>query len=129
MHVIYVELAIYGHDLYPDEVTRAIGIEPTVSWCRGDKRTRRCDMLHKEGAWKISSEKNSSSLESHIIFLKAIIAHRDQVIRKYAKVNCFSITIEAVVTLNDSSPDLSLNNEVLGWMYSLGADLDFDVYF
>lgn len=46
-----VGLLVTGTDLRPSDVTAALGLEPDITWCRGDPKPVGTD-LHDWGGWK-----------------------------------------------------------------------------
>jgi len=50
-----VSLRFFGNDLDPDELTQALGIEPTKSYRKGDIfRGKKYDYVRKTGSWLFS---------------------------------------------------------------------------
>jgi Domain of unknown function (DUF4279) len=54
-----VRLRFFGKDLDPDEITQLLGVEPTVSYRKGDiLRGKQYDIVQKIGSWRLAIEKS-----------------------------------------------------------------------
>jgi Domain of unknown function (DUF4279) len=62
-----VTLRFFGEDLDPDEVTRVLGILPTVSYRKGDIfRGKTYDRIYTTGSWRLRGERSDVYLEDQI---------------------------------------------------------------
>ena len=128
MTTMIAELAVYGDDLKPDQITSAFGVEPTKAWLRGDIRNRRTKAVYDYGCWKTCTDESNSSLEEHVQLLIKRVAGCIDSIPSFAAEYGFEIEISVIVRLAGESPDISLSKGALEWMCALGASLDIDMY-
>ena len=52
---VRVTLALYSEDLEPDEVTRALGVQPSSAHRRGERRGPRSPP-YRQGAWFLTEQ-------------------------------------------------------------------------
>jgi hypothetical protein len=52
---VRVTLALYSEDLDPDEVSRALGVQPTSAHRRGERKGPRSP-AYRKGAWLLMEE-------------------------------------------------------------------------
>ena len=125
---VYVDLILRGNGLNPGEVTRALALEPNMSFRRGDWRNE--TDRWKTNLWSISSKGrvHSNDLSSHLEWLINQI--------EPMKVNFLEITgqddIEAEIScfwiLPTDHEYLSLTNELIRKTAELRLKIGIDVY-
>ncbi len=61
-----VAIYLHGDDLVPDEVSQCLGVSPTESWRKGQKRDIKTRIVTtKSGLWRLSVTTSSMTLEDH----------------------------------------------------------------
>ena len=128
MTTIIAELAIYGDDLKPDQVTSALDVEPTKTWLRGDIRNPRTNAVHQYGCWKICTNESNAPLEEHIKMLMRRVAKCNDLITSFTADHGYEIELSVIVKVAEESPDISLSKSAIKWLCSLGSSLDIDTY-
>ena len=51
IHHFNVSMNVYGADLIPEHVTSLLGVEPTKSFRRGDRKSQNGPDVWRHGAW------------------------------------------------------------------------------
>jgi hypothetical protein len=128
MTTLVAELALYGTDLVPDDITAITRIMPTKTWVRGDVRNRRTNALFDYGCWKSGTAVSTSSLESLMQSLIGRLSGCDKLIGMLAAERGYDIEVSVTLRISGETPDISLSESVVKWMCMLGASLDFDIY-
>ncbi len=62
-----ISLRFFGDDLIPDELTQLLGVEPSVSYRKGDVfRGKRYDRIYDVGSWRLHTERSDIDLQDQI---------------------------------------------------------------
>jgi hypothetical protein len=95
----FATFRVAGDNLVPDEVTRLLGIEPTLAYKKGEhykRGPRSPDLKGRTGIWFLTTEYfvESNDLNKHLNWLLDIIANKDlaEFVRKnslHAVLTCF----------------------------------------
>ena len=135
---LMVYFTLYGNEFPLDEVTEALGIQPTESYNKGDE-IRHDDnpnfrpprpVLRKETAWDIStgyqeSYDVSDQLDQILVLLKGKEATINRLKEKYDLECQFSIVI---IMERGYTPGFHLEKEHITFANSIGAEFDIDLY-
>ncbi|MEJ5203006.1 MAG: DUF4279 domain-containing protein [Anaerolineales bacterium] len=125
---IYATFILRGKELDPQLVTNRLGITPSRSFKRGDKRTEEKEWLH--GFWGLTSDEriHSTDLALHIEWvINQLEPVRDRLVELMkeenidAEISCFWI-------LPTSHEGLSLGSDLLERIAFLGLKLNLDIY-
>jgi hypothetical protein len=122
----FASIIFIGKELDPDKITAFLGITPSRSFKRGDKRNETEKWLH--GYWELCSSNmvNSSSLEFHFKWIidqlvpirqKLLALSKESEIK--AEISCFSILPKGQTVLNLSSQIIKVLAEA-----NLSVELD-----
>ena len=65
-----IALRFFGDDLDPDEVTRVLGLAPTIAERRGDtRRWRTGSRILRQGSWRFATQNSTTDIEQQCIAL------------------------------------------------------------
>lgn len=123
-----VTLRFFGDELDPDELSRQLGSQPTLSRRKGDVITGQGDRRAETGSWLLSSERQSKSpLELQIAALFGRLTNDLSVWKQltgrfYADLFC-GLWSEAFNRGTELSP------QILRMVADRGLRLGLDVYF
>lgn len=111
----------------PDEITRALGVEPSGSWMAGDRIGISIRTFESNG-WMLESRlPGETDPEVHVRELLDRIP--EQVSERLRKVTPeWSLQLSLVIEMQDETPPFNLSADTLQRMVSLGASLDVDLY-
>lgn len=126
---MYAQLAIYGEQLDPDEVTKVLGLSPERSWRRGDPKGARGVASRKEGCWKIETKRSQDcekDLNDHLLTLLERIAPVRGIVGALAE--RFTLQFECIIEFDQEVPALHVDRQVMKAMSDLGGELDIDAY-
>ena len=111
-------------------ISKSIGILPTSSWFRGDAVPNR-SVTRKDSCWNYST----GYVESHHfedVFISRILAvfeGKIDVLNKISVDQSAKIKIDVVVKMDeDSVPSICLDSQILNFINSINATIDFDMY-
>jgi Domain of unknown function (DUF4279) len=131
----HANLRIFGDDLDPSAVTRALELPPDDSWRKGDEhltRSKSGNVLRqpprKTGMWSMSSLKwvNSPKLENHILWLVSQLEPKQEQMQNLlaagykADIFCFSV--------GRTSQTPAISNQLRNRCASLGLSINIDHY-
>jgi hypothetical protein len=126
--IVFASLVLRGKNIIPQEVTDAIGLNPTKSFKRGDIRKGTKKWPH--GYWELTSKETvqSSDLSMHLEWLaEQLEPSKSELIEIVsqggvdAEISCFWI-------LPTSHESISLSSELLIRIASLGLRINIDIY-
>ncbi len=119
-------LALYGENMDPEEVTRALGLQPTEAHRRGERR-RPTSVPYKTGAWLLSAE-SESPVEPEIVAstLLARLPRDDGLWLALSAAYDIRFTLGIFTTGWNRGFDLS--NSTMRRISELGASVGFDLY-
>jgi Domain of unknown function (DUF4279) len=124
---ISVDFLLTGFEISPEEITNAIGIEPTKSWHIGET-IGKSKIKRKKNGWTLSSGLDKSSeLEEHLSALFEQLQARwtifTSLCAKYdSEISC------AVYCYEAQGPSIHFNKEVVKYIAELNAEIDVDYY-
>lgn len=128
MTTVAAELSIYGKTIEPEEITRKLGIQPSLTWRAGDFRSRRMNATYDYACWRTVTDADGSPLEIHVRKLIDRTAACHHLIRQFAAESACDVEVSVVVRLGGNSPDISLRKDTIEWIASIGASFDVDLY-
>jgi Domain of unknown function (DUF4279) len=125
---IYATLILRGKELDPQVVTDQLGIKPSKSFKRGDKRTEQKKWHH--GFWGLTSDEviQSTDLADHIEWLMNQIEPVRQNLLKIMNEKDINAEISCLLILSTDHDELYLKPEILYKISSLGLQLNLDIY-
>lgn len=125
---IYATFILRGKELDPQVVTEQLGIIPSRSFKRGDKRTEQKRWPH--GFWGLTSDEriHSTDLASHIEWVTNQLEPVRQRLLELMDVKNIDAEISCFWILPTSHDGLSLSSELLERIASLGLKLNLDIY-
>ena len=128
MHEYMVELRISGPTLHPDDVTRDLGIVPTQTRFKGERRDEKS--LWGEGMWAIAVQPPSGeswiSLEDGLRSLLELIGPKRSGILAYSASNKVYLWCGHFSSSFDGGPTLS--SGLLKSLGEFGVELILDTY-
>lgn len=124
---VYAYFALDG-DFDPGEATRALGVEPTRTWRRGDPRIPGAVVVHKSDGWAFGTEEEQGlDLPSHVDEvlnrLHPLANHVNDLRQRLG----LEASLECVAYVTRQTPITSLSHASLSKIVDLGASLDFDL--
>jgi len=125
---MYATLVLRGKYLDPRSVTEELGIIPSRSFKRGDRRTEAKKWPH--GYWALTSSGNIESMDLalHLQWLIDQLEPVKPTLVRLLKESKISAVISCFWTLQTSHDGLSFNYTLLGRIAALGLNVEFDVY-
>jgi hypothetical protein len=125
----YASLILRGKELDPQKITDFIGISPSKSFKRGDKRKN--DKVWPHGYWELDSTGfvNSADLEPHLEWLGDHIDPAKLSLSKIISETGIDAELSCFWILPTNHVSLSLNTKLLNQIALLGVKLEFDIYY
>jgi len=122
---VKVYFLITSPNLLPEEITNKLKIIPSKIFRRGEKRTSKSTLLHKENGWKLSIEANNII---HInILLKELIKELQpskEIIKSLNAEKAFEI----VIYIYNQMPSISYDKSIISFLNYIEAELEHDIY-
>jgi len=125
---ILSSITLTGGDFDPDEVTDALGIEPTKTWRIGDP-IQNTLLKRKHNGWSVATSREESlDLGKQIRDLlrrleptfSSIATLRDRV--------DLNVEVSCAIYIYGETPSMHLDRETLSMIERLDAEIDFDLY-
>jgi Domain of unknown function (DUF4279) len=121
----------YGDSFDPDEITRRLGLKPTVSYRPGDPIMRDGKGHRRHYGWIIAvGEQETLKIDDLLRELRERISVSSHTIRQV----CNDLDINLVVVCGvrqhedaETTPALFFPSEFVAWVAELGGSLDVDV--
>ena len=129
---ISVSLWINGFECSPEEITRQLGVQPSETRIKGEKRfvskKAKAPMINKENSWRLKSElPQTVEPDKHLEFLlKQLNPHKKaflELTKKYETIISFGID------WNYCNPGITLDKSLLIELAELNVEVDFDMYY
>lgn len=124
---VELELRVMGRDLEPREVSRLLGLEPTISHRRGDDRTGTA-AKYSEGLWAWGpGMAESAPLGEHMGALLDVLEPKVATLHQIRKSGS-RMDIFVGIFGPDDNFGFAISHELLERLARLDVDLDFDLY-
>jgi hypothetical protein len=124
---IYAELELSSDEMGPDRITQKLGLEPSMTWRRGDQwrdgRTR------QEHHWVLKTPSRPSfDFDEPLQQLLGWLAPSTEALRELTQGPCDVARICLVGYIRDTTPGVYLEGATVQTIASLGADLQVDLF-
>jgi acetylglutamate kinase len=124
---VHVNLNIFSDTLTPEKISELTGIDADKFWLAGDRR-KDTQIIEKENGWAIKSFLNKDDdLEAHIQDMRRRLSGKEGIIKSISELAGCDIQLSGVIYGSDT-PALCFDKDVIGWLGSIGASLDIDIY-
>ena len=115
---------IYSDEISPDEMTRLLGMEPSLTQRKGEERGR--GLRWSQNMWNYDAEEGQDDLENQIRSLtETFRAKKDVLASLHDKV---SVIFWCACFSSDPETSVTLSPQTLSAMGSLGGELMLSVY-
>jgi hypothetical protein len=123
---VRVTLALYSEDLEPDEVTRALGVQPTSAHRRGERRGPRSPP-YRQGAWFLTEQSREREGAEPAIerLLKQVPNDAALWLLLGGK---HDVQIRLGLHMSSWNEGFVIARELVARIAVLGATLNFDIY-
>ncbi|MDP9121057.1 MAG: DUF4279 domain-containing protein [Acidobacteriota bacterium] len=126
---IKVLLSVDGDELNPGEVARRSGLTPERMWRKGDARSTFSTLKQTTHGMDVySGLPESSRFEEHLVALLARLEPAASYLRELIATKSILVWVD-IYEIETGIPRFSLSREQVAAVASLGADLDFDIYY
>ncbi len=122
-------LRFFGDDLNPDEISKLLGSDPTVSWRKGDVLIGHniTPRTAKTGSWRLSAKRREpEDLEAQILELLAALS-QDMAIWRGLSLR-YKTDLFCGIYMSSFNDGLPLTSETLLALGLRGIALDLDIY-
>lgn len=125
---VKVFLYLTDFDCEPEDVTSALGIQPSQVWSRGDKFGPRMQLERKDTAWILRSPLDEPwNIQSHFRWLLDRLPDRLDCLSSVT--DCWYAQMSVVAYMpGNNTPALSFDPPMVARFAQLGAALDIDLY-
>jgi hypothetical protein len=107
---------IRAEDLLPDQITQALGVQPTNSWSKGTVVHARSGSRQRPwGIWSLDTENavSSSELEDHLVYLLNVLEARRDALDQYLRNPDYSVAIYLWYVGESGADGFTLTSDVL----------------
>lgn len=121
-------LAIYGPDLDPEEISARLGLRPSSSHRRGDRRTGERSGNYGESAWLLVVEGNAPIGPNELVRtllskFPSGASFWDPLVREHR------VQVRLGIFMDDWNRGFTLDPDVVQLIANTGATMEFDLYF
>lgn len=125
---VKVEFMILGDNILPEEITRRLGISPSLKWLKGEPL--KGGGVQECSGWEINTDyEKSLDINGQLnLVIDKIKEKREElkyICNRDGMESKFSIVIKIE---NGQTPAIVMNREVIELAYSINAEIEFDVY-
>ncbi len=121
-----------GPKLDPDVVTRAVEVEPSRAWQRGDPIGPGNDRTRGQGSWSIDSKRalspQDAHLDEHLRWLLDQLEPRANELKEVVTEQELKAEFWSGVYMEGANVDFELPAKTLARIVALGATLRLDIY-
>lgn len=129
---IIIDLRVMDFECAPFEITRLLGLQPTVTWSKGEAKSKsgRGTQKFEENGWAWSRKLQSTegALDFNTLFadlLKEVGPVKDNFKRLPAR-TC--VQLACVAYIRNGTPSFSLEEPIIQLLADINASVDFDLY-
>jgi hypothetical protein len=123
---VRVTLALYCEDLDPDEVSRALGVQPTSAHRRGERKGPRSP-AYRKGAWLLTEEGHEAEHVAPVI--ERLLRQLPEAPAVWNELRTqHDVQLRFGLHMSGWNKGLVIPRELVDRMASIGATLDFDIY-
>lgn len=123
-HLITVTLYLYGDELFPEHVTHELGMQPTQSWKKGERKPSKrpeSAAVASTGFWMLRAQSQSDKLTDYVAdIFGAISIYGSQSILKIEGVTDAKLDVYVAIDAADEEVCLDLGREQIGLLASYG---------
>lgn len=121
-----------GPKLDPDVVTRAVEVEPSRAWRRGDLIGPGNDRTRRQGSWSLDSKRvlspQDAHLDEHMRWLLDQLEPRTNQLKDAVTEQELKAEVWSAVYMEGANVDFELPPTTLARIAALGATLRLDIY-
>ncbi|MFC7782942.1 MULTISPECIES: DUF4279 domain-containing protein [Rossellomorea] len=128
---INVEFCIYGDELNPDEITRLLELQPSLSYRKDDFIRDNGLMKRLEGCWEINTGYAPSvDINDALSKMKEILDEKTEKILQIKRTNTFDCKMTIVIKIyNNNVPGMYFSPSTLSFIVNdLEAEMDICTY-
>jgi hypothetical protein len=131
---IDVTLYIRGDDLNPEAASRSLGVRPTRSQRKGERKVTSsgCEFVTKTGLWSITSPKSNGSLSENLKELASIIGANSRALKSIPGAQEVYLDVFIGVLFDaerDASCEFELTKADIEWLSDVSIPIRFSVSF
>lgn len=125
----YVYFQIINFECDSSDITKAMELEPTKAWNKGDIEGRKFKHTKKDSSWNLYSPLPRSNLDlvSHVTALLEILQPKKEVIVQFRQQGC-ATRLVCVSYFTEDNLGVSLSEELVTRCASLELAIAFDLY-
>ena len=126
---IKVEFNIYSDYIDIDNVTKMMGVNPTLTYLKGDPIGNR-PIVRKNALWAIETDyEEANGIDEVLPKVFGLIVDKADIINKVKEQYAAEISIVFVVYIeNGENPGMSLDKDFVKFAAEIDARLDFPIY-
>lgn len=126
---VRAEFRIMGDELRPQEVTEALGLEPSETWCRGDP-IRGTSRHRTYASWGLYfAPEETLDIQPLLEKIESTFLPKTEAIRRLRSRFDIEISVDLVIVIEDAAPPgACFEPRFLKLLSDIGARLDLDMY-
>jgi hypothetical protein len=127
---VMVKFIIYGDSFEPSFITEQLTLMPNETYMKGDPTGRSGINKRKETTWSISTgyEESYDINEQLKKILLLLNGKADKLVELKHSVSVEILFMIVVKIKNEEFPAMRLGKDIIHFMSTIGAEVDFDVY-
>jgi len=129
---VFLDFCIWGfEDITPEQITQALGMQPTKVYIKGQKKNPKFAAVAKQNGWRMNSGLDKhASFEDQMMSILDIIEPRIDLFRPFCeKYYCEIVCAVNVYYDNDeSTPSIHLDARYNRLIKELNLEFDVDLY-
>ncbi|MEM6456606.1 MAG: DUF4279 domain-containing protein [Acidobacteriota bacterium] len=124
---VKVKLVVTSPENSHERVTRELGIEPTLTWDKGDRIGRFSRRKSKDNGWFFQVQEDGIEDTETLILqlLEKFKGRSSQLLKIHSD---YEVSIEVVIFANSYMPHIGLSPEIARSLADLKLPINFDIY-
>jgi len=123
----HVYFAVFGFGDDPAVITRAMGIEPTKAWVKGEAIANSRQGKHTHSRWVLQSTRPlAEPIEAHFENLLSRLESRHEAVAEVR--TRFEARLVVAAYWYEANPSFRLTADIVQRIATLGLEVDFDLY-
>ena len=123
---VFVRFIITGFEDNPSTITKLIGINPSKTWIKGDKKTEQGIIKYKANGWEFFITENNI-WEVDVLLEKLLSKIKDIKENIQSLVNVQK-KISIVIYSKEMMPSIILNSDFIEFINDIKAEVEHDIY-
>lgn len=130
-HQTFMSLKVLDFPFHPDTIGDMLGLQCSESWQKGDYRSPKVRMRHKENGWQLKSPLgDDAGFEDHLKCIIDAVYPSRMALQKLSKEYYTELSCAIYMAINSekSLPSMHIDEEQIRILAEMNLQIDVDLY-